>query len=140
MITLPNKPGLVDFLRAQGWTLRIRGDQCIGLNPSGLEDDAALQLLVNAYDGLAFLKAARIAAIKLDGLSHVRAVFPSIASFDDLKLVSSIIQSILPAARSLTPDMTKAAAIFNAGQAAIAAVNAAATAQDVAAVVPAWPA
>lgn len=140
MITLPNKLGLVDFLRAQGWTLRVRGDQCIGLNPSGLEDDAALTALVASYSELAAIKAARVAAIRLDGLARVRAVFPSIASFDDLKLVSSIIQSILPAARSLTPDMTKAAAIFSVGQAAIAAVNAAATAQDVAAVVPAWPA
>lgn len=140
MITLPNKLGLVDFLRAQGWTLRIRGDQCIGLNPSGSEDDAALTALVASYNDLAAIKAARVAAIKLDGLAHIQAVYPAIRSFDDLQLVSDIILSIVPAARQLTADMTKAAAIWNAGKAAIASVNAATTAAQVAAVVAAWPA
>lgn len=140
MITLPNKLGLVDFLRAQGWTLRIRGDQCIGLNPSGIEDDPAFLVIVNAYDGLAFVKAARVAAIKLDGLAHIQAVYPAIKSFDELQLVSDMILSIVPAARQLTADMTKAAAIWNAGKTAISSVNAATTAAQVAAVVPTWPA
>lgn len=140
MITLPNKVGLLDFLRAQGWSMRVRDGVWIARTALGAQDDAALQVAIAAYNELPAIKAVKIAAIKLDGFARVQAVYPAITSFDALQLVSDIIQSVAPAARQLTADMTKAAAIWNAGKAAIAAVNAAATAADVAAVTPSWPA
>jgi hypothetical protein len=140
MITLPNKLGLVDFLQAQGWALRFRDGNCFGRSPAGIEDDPALTALAASYNELPAIKVARIASIKADGLVRIQAVYASIRGFDDLQLVSDIILSIIPAARQLTADMTKAAAIWNAGKAAIASVNAATTVVQVAAVVPAWPA
>lgn len=139
MINLPNKLGLVEFLRGLGWSLRFRDGDCFARNPAGVEDDAALATLVASYGELPAIKAARIVNIKAAGLVRIQAVYPAIRGFDDLQLMSDIIQSIAPAARQLTADMTKAAGIWNAGKNAIAAVNASSTAAEVAAVSPAWP-
>jgi hypothetical protein len=85
------------------------------------------------------LKLEKIAVIKADGLARTQAVFPAISDYDLLRLVVDIMTSIVPAARQLTGNMTKAQQIWTAGQNAIASVNAATTAAEVGAVTPAWP-
>jgi hypothetical protein len=63
VIALPAKRGLLEHLAALGWSLRIRGEECTGRNAEGLEDDAALEALVAAYDELPSSRATAAAAI-----------------------------------------------------------------------------
>lgn len=84
-------------------------------------------------------KMQRRAAIKAEGVALIRARFPAIRDLDEILLVRQILLSVLPAARALTADMQYAAAVYDAGLAAIAAVNAAATVTEADAVAATWP-
>lgn len=139
MIRLPNKRGLRAHLESLGWTMRQRGGTWFARNAAGLEDDAACQATINAYDELPAVKADKVTAIKADGLTRIQFVFPAVRDLEELRLLSNIIQSIAPAARQLTAPMQKASAIWIAAQDAIALVNAAMTAGQAEAVTPAWP-
>lgn len=114
-------------------------------NPDNLNDttnDAAVQAIINAYDNLPDYKADAVKGIKANGLARIQVIFPAITDLDLLKLVTQIMASILPAAKSLTADMTKAGQIYTAASNGITAVNAAANKAAVDAAVAAinWPA
>ena len=103
-------------------------------------NDAACQAIINAHDFLADYKAAKIAAIKKEGLTRIQAVVPGIDGFDTLQLVRELWLSINSNARtSPTASMTSVINIYNAGRTGIINVNAATTKAQVDAVVVAWP-
>lgn len=139
-MTTLSKAGLLEHLNALGWALRIRdGVLVTARSPLGLEDQEALQTAIDAYDSLPVVKAWKIDVIKSDGLARISAVFPAIQNFDLLDLVVNIVRSIAPAARQLTPELATARDIWQAGQDAIAEVQAATTEAQVDAVTPVWP-
>ena len=139
MISLPNKIGLKDYLRSIGWLMRERDGLCMAKDIDGVEDDVRFQADVNAYNELPAIKQIKILEIKREGLIRVQLVFPTINDLDDLRLITNIIQSIAPAARQLTQPISQLAAIWQAAQNAIQAVNVAGDALTVAAVTPIWP-
>lgn len=128
--------GLWNAIAAQGHTL---------INKDGVftaSDPVAVQAIINAYDPLVDYKADAVKGIKANGLARIQVIFPAITDVDLLKLVTEIMASILPAAKSLTADMTKAGQIYTAAKNGITAVNAAANKAAVDAAVAAinWPA
>ena len=125
--------GLHDAIRAAGHQLEQRDGVWWSSN------DAAVQAIIDAYDPLPDIKAAKIASIKADGVARAAALFPAIKDFDHLALVRDLVLSIAPASRALTSRITTLGAIWTAGSNAAASVNAATTAEQVAAVTPAWP-
>ena len=133
-----NFPGLGEYLSEQGIVVEHRFQQ--GQAPQWLaRDAAATQAVIDGFNPLPYAKKYKAAAIKAEGLARIRAVFPAITDFDELQLVTNIMQSILPAAKSLTAGMTTAAQIYTAAQNALTAVQNATTVAQVRAVTPAWP-
>lgn len=125
--------GLHAAIRAAGHSLREENGVWIS------SDDATVQALIDGYDPLPAIKADRNAEIKADGLARIQAVFPAIGSFDELHLVREQWLSIKVTARGATADFQRMIDIYTAGRDALTAVNAATTAEQVAAVAPAWP-
>jgi len=106
-------------------------------------DEIAAQAVIDSIDYVGLAKVEKIVELKAEGLARLQAVHPAIENFDTLQLVSDIIQSILPAARNLTADMTSLSATYQAGLAARTAINSLTTVSEVDAydVVnsPSWP-
>ncbi len=126
--------GLHDAVRAAGhWLAQVNGVW-------QSSNDAAVQSIIDSYNELPHYKARKIAAIKLDGLARIQAVFPAISDFAELALLREMYLSIAPAARSPTSNWQRMIDIYTAGQIAVAAVNAATTKAQVDAVSPSWPA
>ena len=133
-----NFPGLGERLGELGLRAEHRFRQ--GQSAQWITDNAsATQAAIDAFDPVPFAKKYKREAIRVDGLTRVQAVFPAIRDVDELRLVTNIMQSIAPAARQLTPDMTTLSAIYTAVQNALTAVNNATTVAQVRAVSPNWP-
>ncbi len=130
-------PGLQEALLAAGFYVEQRFPGGTYLCKQGTA--AAVHAFVQGYSGLAKAKAVKAAMIKAEGLSRIQAVFPAIADIDELKLVTNIVQSIAPAARQLTVDMTALSQIYTAAQSALTSVQNATTIAQVRAVTPSWP-
>lgn len=108
------------------------------------DNDIAVQAIIDAYNPLPDYKVDKIAAIKAEGLRRLQLIFPAINSVDEIKLIGELWQSVVPAARSPTANMTKAINTYQAAAAAIVTINGYATAAEVSAysptTSPAWPA
>jgi hypothetical protein len=102
-------------------------------------NDAACQALIDAYDPLPEYKDAKIAAIKVEGLTRIQAIMPAIATFDMLELIREIWMSIAPGSRQPSAKLTSVINTYTAGRNAIESVKAATTTAQVDAVTPAWP-
>ena len=59
------------------------------------------------------------------GLKKARAVYPSVTDIGTLKFVHDFVLSVNPDARSLTPDLTAAQAVYGASLSAVSALEAA---------------
>lgn len=126
--------GLHDAVRAAGhWLVQVNGVW-------QSSNDAAVQAIIDSYNELPRYKLGKIAAIKLDGLARIQAVFPAISDFAELALIREMYLSIAPAARSPTANWQRMIDIYTAGQAAVSSVNSATTKAQVDAVTPGWPA
>jgi len=75
-------------------------------------------------DVLADRKRAKIKLLKAEGLSRVHALFPAIATWDEIMLVKESWLSIASAARNPTPKFLSLINIFVAGSDAADAINA----------------
>jgi hypothetical protein len=107
-------------------------------------NDVAVQAIIDTYDSLPDAKAAKVAAIKAEALRRLQLIFPAINSADEVKLLGELWQSIAPAARTPTANLTKAINTYQVAAAAIVTVNGYTTAAEVNAynplTSPAWPA
>ena len=90
-------------------------------------------------DALPDVKKTKIASIKADGLGRIQALFPAIASFDDLALEAERWQSLRATAKQATVTYQRMIDIYTAGLGGVAAANAASTQAQVLAVTVAWP-
>lgn len=86
-------------------------------------DDVAVQAIIDGYNPLPDYKAAKIAAIRLEGLRRIQLVLPAIENFDELKLLREILLSIKATSLQLTADITRVRDIHNAGQNSVSTVN-----------------
>ncbi|MDH3325151.1 MAG: hypothetical protein OEM38_00375 [Gammaproteobacteria bacterium] len=129
MITwLEKGHGLIEALGNVGIT-KTTEDGAVKIHP--VEREAEAQVIIDTYDALPDYKKIKIEELKLEALSRVQIVYPSISNFDELKLVKDIIISIAPAARQLPADMTITTNIYQAGVDAVAAINLINVAADV---------
>lgn len=87
------------------------------------DNDAAVQAIIDAYDPLPDLKAAKAQAIKDEGIARINGRFPWIANLDAIHWYAAFWQSIAPAARQATPDFQFVIDVYTAAAAAIATVN-----------------
>jgi len=93
-----------------------------------------------AVETLVQAKQRKKLAIKVEAVQRMQTRFPAIRNADTVQLLRELMLSIVPAARDLTTDMQWIVDTYQAGETALAAVNAATTIPDVDAVTPAWPA
>jgi len=105
----------------------------------GGADHTAINAFIAAYDPLPDVKADRVAAIKVDGLARINAIFPAITSVDEIAFYAEFWLSIKSTSRAPTANFQKVIDIYSAAKSAIENVNAAVDAAAVAAVVVAWP-
>lgn len=107
------------------------------------DDEISVQSIIDSFDPLPVLKAAKIEKLKEEGLSRINAVYPAIKSWDDLDLVKDTYMSVAPAARNPTADFQSMINIFQAGKNAAAEINGLQTEQAVAdydvTTSPVWP-
>jgi hypothetical protein len=125
--------GLHAAISAAGHWLEQRDGVWISSN------DAAVQAIIDVYNELPDLKAAKIDTIKSEGVARAKVIFPSITDFATLDLIAQLVLSISSSARAPTPRITSLGAIWTAGSNAAAAVNAATTPAQIAAVTVNWP-
>ena len=130
-----NFPGLVEAIEVSGNAIEQRF-------PGGVweaADAQAAQTIIDGYAPLPYAKAAKVKAIKADGLTHVMAIFPALNNFDMISLEAERWQSLTAVAKSPTANFTKLINTYVAATNGIAAVNAAVDLAGVAAVTVVWP-
>ena len=103
-------------------------------------NDAACQVLIDAWDAVADYKAIKNAAIKAEGLSRIQNVLPGIDNYATLMLMRELWVSIAANARSPSQTMTYVINVYTAATNALTQVKDANTQAQVDAVTPAWPA
>lgn len=86
-------------------------------------NDVAVQSIIDTYDPLPDLKAAKVTAIKAEGLRRIQLIYPAIENFEELKLVREILLSVKTTALQLTADMSRVRDTYNAGANAVTTVN-----------------
>lgn len=125
--------GLHDAIQRAGYWLTE--------GPNGWEssNDVAVQGIIDGYDAIGAVRAARIGAIKADGLARINSAFPAIVSIDEVAFYAEFWLSIAPAARLPTAPFKRVIDIYSAAKTAIASVNAATTQAAINAVAPNWP-
>lgn len=83
------------------------------------------------YPPLSNVKQAKVLEVKKEGLKRIALIFPAVRSVEELDLISEFWLSIAPAARQPTANFTQVINIRAAAKAAIIAVNALLTLQEV---------
>lgn len=94
-------------------------------------NDVAVQAIIDSYDPLPNLKAAKVAAVKAEGLRRIQTVFGAIKDFDILELEAERWQSLRSTAKQTTPKYQSAIDIYTAGRNAVTTVNGFTTAAQV---------
>lgn len=141
MITLPEDKihigCIIKYLEANGFEFVWVS------NVPTTNDDAAAQIIIDAFDYLAEIKKNKVIELKSEGLNRVQSVFPAINDFDELDLVREQWLSITSDARQATTDFQKMIDIVQAGKLAITDINTLTTAANVRAYdvvnTPTWP-
>lgn len=110
--------GLHDAIRAAGFSLRREGDLWVS------SDDVAVQAIIDSYSQLANEKKLKIEELKVEAVSRASAKYSNINSFDDMLMMRDLILSVVPAARSLRPNIQYIADIYQAGIDARVDINA----------------
>lgn len=142
MITFPDLGvlqynGIHEAIAAAGYSLaQVNGVWTV--YPEG--HDAAVQAIIDAYDVKIDMRAAKILAIKLEGLSRISAIFPAIGDLDELEFYSELWSSIKATAKQTTVNLQRVIDIYAAAKTAIAAVKNATTKAGITAVTVSWPA
>lgn len=109
--------GLHRAIESAGHWLECRGGAWVS------SDDVAVQAIIDSYDPLPDLKAAKVAAIKAEGLRRIQSVLPAIENFEELRLLREILMSVKATSLQLTTDITRVRDIYTAGSNAVATVN-----------------
>lgn len=109
--------GLHRAIESAGHWLECRGGAWVS------SDDVAVQAIIDSYDPLPDLKAAKVAAIKAEGLRRIQSVLPAIENFEELRLLREILMSVKATSLQLTTDMTRVRDTYNAGANAVTTVN-----------------
>ena len=134
-ISSEHKKYLSESLKGTGFFSRTRdGAQSYfkdGGIPVAPEEITAIESIISAFDPLPTVKAHKIAELKTEGLARIQAVYPAIKDWDDLELVRDQWLSTAPAARQATAEFQSMIDIFQAGKAAVTAINALTTITDV---------
>lgn len=126
--------GLHDAVLAAGHTLYQKNGVWESTN------DTAVQAIINSYNPLADQKAARILAIKTEGLARMNALFPAIETLDEVTLLAEFWLSIVAGSRNPTVSFKKIIDIYQAAKTAVTGVNACTTKAQIDAVTVSWPA
>lgn len=110
------------------------------INDNGVRRQAtAEEELILTSRTLLEAKRAKIGSIKQEGVTRINAEIPGITDFEQVQLLRELWLSILGAARNPTTKWQAVIDIYQAGAAGVSSVNAAATVQEVEAVVVTWP-
>lgn len=111
--------GLWKAIRAQGHDLFAKDGVYTSTN------DVAVQAIIDSYDPLADQKADAVVGVKATALAKMQTIFPALAEIDTVNLVAELWQSIAPAARAPTANMTKVINVYTAAKNGITNINAA---------------
>lgn len=113
------------LIHAAGYKLKANtNDEAFDLNGNQSPTiDNAVQAIIDSYDPLPDLKKVKVKELKLEGLTRIQIIFPSITDFDELDLVREQFLSVAPAARNATVNFQKLIDIVQTGQAATSTIN-----------------
>ena len=133
--------GIHDAISAVGYSLsEINGVWTASGPGTPQENEAAVQAIINAYNILPDMRAAKILAFKTEGLARITAIFPAIGDLDELEYQSELWSSIKTTAKQTTVKMQSVIDIYAAARTAIIAVKNATTKAGITAVTVNWPA